>query len=293
MTVDVEDYFHVEAFAKVVRRDRWDEYPLRVEASTLRILDLFDKHQVKAPYFVLGWVARKLPRIVCEIARRGHEVGCHSFWHRLVYGLTPEEFRSDLREATKTIEDVAQRGLRGFRAPSYSVTKRSLWALEILAEEGYTYDSSIFPIRHDIYGFPEFPRFPVRVELAGSGSITEFPPSTVRVLGRNLPGPGGGYLRIFPLRYALWALGRIQSCDSKPGTVYLHPWEVDPAQPRIQAPLKSRLRHYTNLRRTESRLDSILESFPFAPMARVLEQHPPEASCSLSDLKARYPTELA
>ena len=291
MTVDVEDYFHVEAFAKVVSRDRWDDFPLRVEASTLRILDLFDRHGVKGTFFVLGWVAKKLPRLVGEISRRGHEIGCHSFWHRLIYNLKPEEFRSDLREATKVIEDAAQTKLRGFRAPSYSVTKRSLWALDVLAEEGYTYDSSIFPIRHDIYGFPEFPRFPVKVELGSGSTITEFPPSTVHVLGRNLPGPGGGYLRIFPLRYALWALGRIQSVDCKPGTVYIHPWEVDPEQPRIRSPLKSRLRHYTNLRRTEARLDRILASFPFAPMASVLEAHPPEATSSLSELKARYAVE--
>ncbi len=277
LTVDVEDYFHVEAFAKLIGRDRWDGYPLRVESSTMRILDLFDRHGVKATFFVLGWVARKTPRLVSEIARRGHEIGCHSFWHRLVYGLSPEDFRSDLREATRTIEDAAQVKLRGHRAPSYSITRQSLWALDVLAEEGYAYDSSIFPIRHDIYGFPEFPRFPVKVRLrGGAATITEFPPSTVRILGRNLPGPGGGYLRIFPLAYARWALRRLEKRDRKLGTVYVHPWEVDPDQPRMNGPLRSRLRHYTNLKRTQARLDRLLGEFRFAPMGKVLEDRPPE-----------------
>lgn len=284
LTVDVEDYFHVEAFAKVIGRDRWDSFEPRVEQNTIRILDIFDAHGVKATFFTLGWVAQKKPRLVSEIARRGHEIACHSFWHRLVYTLSPEEFRADLRDATRALEDAAQVKLRGYRAPSYSITKRSLWALEALAEEGYEYDSSIFPIRHDIYGLPDFPRFPVSVCRKGGGrSITEFPPSTVNVFGKNLPGPGGGYLRIFPLCYALWALRRIERRDRKPGAVYLHPWEVDPDQPRMSAPLRSRLRHYTGLRHTVARLETILRAFRFAPMARVLEEHPPEGTWSLEE----------
>jgi polysaccharide deacetylase family protein (PEP-CTERM system associated) len=287
MTVDVEDYFHVEAFAKVISRERWDGFELRVEESTRRILDIFDRHAVKATFFTLGWVARKKPRLVAEIARRGHEIGCHSFWHRLVYNLSAAEFRSDLRDATRALEDAAQVKPRGYRAPSYSITKRSLWALEILAEEGYAYDSSIFPIRHDIYGYPGFPRFPVKVDLKSAGaSIAEFPPSTVSVLGKNLPGPGGGYLRIFPLRYALWALRRIGGKDRMPASVYLHPWEVDPDQPRMAGPLRSRLRHYTGLRNTAARLDTILAEFRFAPMAQVLAEHPPERAWALDEAVA-------
>jgi|RhiMethySRZTD1v2_1073278.scaffolds.fasta_scaffold29682_3 polysaccharide deacetylase family protein (PEP-CTERM system associated) len=284
LTVDVEDYFHVEAFAGVVPRDRWDSYPLRVVENTRRVLDLFDRHGVKGTFFVLGWVARKAPEIVRDIARRGHEVGCHSFWHRRIYRLSPEEFRADLREATKVIEDAAQTRLRGHRAPSYSVTKDSLWALQVLAEEGYAYDSSIFPIRHDIYGMPDFPRSVVRVELDGGASIVEFPPSTVRIFGRNLPGPGGGYLRIFPLAYARWALRRIAARDGMPGTVYIHPWEVDPGQPRIAGPLRSRLRHYTNLARTQGRLEKLLEEFPFEPMGSVLAAYPPARTVRRADL---------
>jgi len=290
MTIDVEDYFHVEAFSKQVGRDRWDGYPLRVESSTLRLLDLLDRHDVKATFFVLGWVARKAPRLVAEIARRGHEIGCHSFWHRLVYNLTADEFRADLREATSTIEDAAQTSLRGYRAPTYSITRQSLWALEVLAEEGYTFDSSIFPLRHDLYGYPEFVRFPVRIRcgadarMSSTSTIAEFPASTVKVFGKNLPGPGGGYLRIFPLRYALWALKRIAG-EGKPATVYLHPWEIDPEQPRISGSFRSRVRHYTGLGTTARRLEKLLTTFPFAPMGRVLEEHPPEEACSLAELK--------
>jgi len=303
MTIDVEDYFHVEAFSKQVGRERWDDYPLRVESNTRCLLDLLDRHDVKATFFVLGWVARKAPRLIAEIAHRGHEIACHSLWHRLVYNLTPEEFRADLREATSIIEDAAQTKLLGYRAPTYSITKQSLWALEILAEEGYTFDSSIFPIRHDLYGYPEFVRFPVQVQCGHSNgatepatadgtasakktatTITEFTASTVNVLGKNLPGPGGGYLRIFPLRYALWALSRIGN-EGKPATVYLHPWEVDPEQPRIPAPVRSRMRHYTGLGATARRLEKLLATFRFAPMGRVLEQHPPTQTCSLAELK--------
>jgi polysaccharide deacetylase family protein (PEP-CTERM system associated) len=297
LTVDVEDYFHVEAFSGSVSRDSWDTFPLRVEANTLRLLDLFDRHQVRATFFILGWVARKRPGLVAEIARRGHEIGCHSFWHRLVYRLTPDEFRADLREATRTIEDAAGVRVRGYRAPTYSVTAKSLWALEILAEEGYAYDSSIFPLRHDVYGLPSFPRHPVELDLDGARggtmplpadrrSLIEFPPSTVRALGWNLPGPGGGYLRILPFRYSLWALGRLRREGKMPATVYIHPWEVDPEQPRIRAPLRSRLRHYTGLRRTSARLAALLDRYPFTTMGRVLEAHPPRERLSFLDLQA-------
>ena len=290
MTVDVEDYFHVEAFRRDVSRERWDEYPLRVERNTHRLLDLFDEFDVKATFFTLGWVARKCPRLVEEIVRRGHELACHSYWHRLVYKLDPEEFRRDTEEATRALEDAGQTKLRGYRSPSFSITKRSLWALEVLAACGYRYDSSIFPVRHDVYGFPEFPRFPVSVEWSEGASersaqdatrdatasgIIEFPPCTVRLFGRNLPGPGGGYLRLFPLRYSLWALKRLESRDGRPGTIYLHPWEIDPEQPRLEGRLKSRLRHYTGLARTEVRLRTLMRRFRFAPMGKILEQYPP------------------
>jgi polysaccharide deacetylase family protein (PEP-CTERM system associated) len=295
LTVDVEDYFHVEAFRSRIPAEAWDTYPLRVASSTARILDLLDAHGVRATFFVLGWVARKVPRLIADIVSRGHELGCHSDSHRLVYTLRRDEFRADVREAMRAIEDAAGVRPRGYRAPSFSITRRSLWALPVLAEEGFAYDSSIFPIRHDIYGFPEFPRFPVRVgwgrqegrpggsvpqvgsssddpSVRRASSIVEFPASTVRVLGRNFPGPGGGYLRILPLRYSLWALRRIAEREVKPASVYLHPWEVDPDQPRIRAGLRSRFRHYTGLERTAPRLASIFDRFRFAPMGEVIAE---------------------
>jgi polysaccharide deacetylase family protein (PEP-CTERM system associated) len=276
----------VEAFSSTISRASWDGFPLRVEESTRRLLDIFDRHGVKATFFVLGWVAWKRPRLVAEIAARGHEIACHSFWHRLVYRLAPEEFRTDLREATRAIEDAAGVRPRGHRAPTYSITKLSLWALGILAVEGYAYDSSIFPVRHDVYGMPSFPRVPVELEVGDGRTLIEFPPSTVRVLGVNLPGPGGGYLRILPFRYSLWALGRIRGAGKMPGAIYIHPWEIDPDQPRVSAPLRSRLRHYTGLRRTAARLESLLERFRFAPMGSVLDAHPPRERISLRDLEA-------
>ena len=214
--------------------------------------------------------------------RRGHELACHSYWHRLVYDLEPDEFRRDTEEATRALEDAGQTMLRGYRSPCFSITKRSMWALEVLAECGYRYDSSIFPVRHDVYGFPTFPRFPVSVEWSEGGSapdatssgIVEFPPCTVRLFGANLPGPGGGYLRLFPLRYSVWALRRLETRDGRPGTIYIHPWEIDPEQPRLAGRLKSRFRHYTGLARTEARLRTLMRRFRFAPMGKILEQYP-------------------
>jgi polysaccharide deacetylase family protein (PEP-CTERM system associated) len=278
LTVDVEDYFHVEAFRSVVGRENWDDYELRVESSTLRILDLFDRHDVKATFFTLGWVARKCPRIVEEIVQRGHELGCHSYWHRMIYTLTPDEFRADTEEATRVLEDIGGVPVRAYRAPCYSVTPRSTWALDVLAELGYTLDSSVFPVRHDLYGFDGFPRFPVNAQLPGGSEIVEFPMTTVRKLGQNLPGPGGGYLRIFPSYYSRRALAHVHRVERQPGVVYLHPWEVDPDQPRIRGPLKSRLRHYTGLRSMERKLEALLTRFRFATMSEVLAKYPPQQS---------------
>ena len=287
LTVDVEDYFHVQAFRRQVNPERWRHYPIRVDDNTYRLLDLFDQFQVKGTFFILGWVARQSPRLVAEIARRGHEIACDSYWHRLVYDLEPAEFQRDTQEATKVLEDAAGTKLYGYRAPSYSITRESIWALELIAEEGYTYDSSIVPLWHDTYGFRGFPRFPVNVHWtastgptastpAASDGFVEFPPCTARLFGVNLPGPGGGYLRIFPRWYAAWALRHLEQVHGRSGTLYIHPWELDPDQPRILAPLKSRLRHYTRLDQTEARLVTLLERFRFAPMGEVLRTNPPK-----------------
>ncbi len=263
LSIDVEDYFHVEAFAGVVKRSDWDSYSCRVETNTLRLLDILDQHNAQATFFILGWVAERYPRLVQEIVRRGHEPACHSYWHRLIYSLDPEEFRRDTARAKDVIEQAGATPVYGYRAPSYSITLQSLWALDILAEMGFTYDSSIFPIRHDVYGIAGAPRFPFRIETAGS-SLMEYPITTFRWLGSaNLPVGGGGYLRMLPSFYTNFGIRRAHN-ESLPLIVYLHPWEIDPEQPRIAAPLKSRIRHYTNLRKMESRLSDLLQRTSFS-----------------------------
>jgi polysaccharide deacetylase family protein (PEP-CTERM system associated) len=257
LSVDVEDYFQVEAFAGVVKRREWDSLPSRVVANTHRVLDLLDDCGVSGTFFILGWVAERFPELVAEIVRRGHEPACHSYWHRLVYTLDPEEFRLDTRRAKSAIEQAAGVPVYGYRAPSFSMIARSLWAAEVLVESGFRYDSSVFPIHHDIYGIPDAPRRVFRIQTR-SGTLTEYPLSTFRLLGSaNLPVGGGGYLRIFPFWYTRHGLAR-RRVERLPLVVYVHPWEFDEDQPRIPAPLRSRLRHYTNLRRMPAKLRRLI-----------------------------------
>ena len=263
LSVDVEDYFQVEAFADQVPRSTWQQWPSRVVANTQRLLDLFDAHAAKGTFFFLGWVAQRFPQLVREVQARGHELACHSFWHRPVYSLTPEEFRRDTRQAREIIQQAAGVPLMGYRAPTWSITERCLWALDILAEEGFVYDSSIYPIHHDLYGVPGAQRFAYTHECANGGKLREFPPSTVRFCGLTLPAAGGGYLRVFPMWYTRMAFHQFENRYRQPLIVYIHPWEVDPEQPRIAGKLRSRFRHYTNLHRTEGRLDTLLRNFRF------------------------------
>jgi polysaccharide deacetylase family protein (PEP-CTERM system associated) len=267
MSVDVEDYFMVEAFAGSVPRESWERRPSRIVANTRRVLDLFDKFNVKGTFFFVGWVAQKFPELVRDVHARGHELACHSFWHRTVYSLTPKEFREDTRAAVRTIEDAAGVKIYGYRAPSWSITGECLWALDILAEEGFAYDSSIYPIHHDLYGMPGAQRFPYAHQLKGGQSLLEFPPTTVNLLGQNLPAAGGGYLRILPLAYTRWAFRKFEEKCREQVVVYFHPWELDPEQPRIRDKWKSRLRHYTNLHKMERRLEWLLESYSFRPFS--------------------------
>lgn len=269
LSVDVEDYFQVEAFSAEVPRAEWDRWPSRVVANTHRALDLCDEFGAQATYFTLGWVADKFPALVREIQARGHELACHSYWHRPVYSLTPEEFREDLRQSRDAIEQAGGVQVVGYRAPSWSITAKSVWALDILAEEGFLYDSSIFPIRHDLYGYPGARRIPYRVETE-HGELTEFPPATVRICGSTFPLAGGGYLRILPFRYTEWALRRLAQDDGQAIVVYFHPWELDPEQPRIRARLKSRFRHYTNLATMEPRLRQLLSEHSFQPFRELV-----------------------
>lgn len=269
LTVDVEDYFQVEAFASVVRRQDWDAYPLRVEKNVDRVLELFAQSGVRATFFVLGWVAQRLPHLVRRIAAAGHEIGSHGRAHLRVDLQQPDEFCADLREARESLEEQAQQPVRSYRAPSFSITRKTLWAFEALAAEGFQIDSSVFPVHHDIYGIPDAPRFPHWRRTTGGRSVFEFPPSTIRLAGQNWGVGGGGYLRFAPYRFTRWALRRINQREAQPALVYFHPWELDLDQPRIEAPWRSRLRHYTNLGTMERKVTRLLRDFPFSSLSEV------------------------
>jgi polysaccharide deacetylase family protein (PEP-CTERM system associated) len=269
MTVDVEDYFHVSVFDDVMPRERWPSLESRVTANTGRLLDLFDRFGVRGTFFVLGWVGERHPSLVKAIVCRGHELASHGYAHRLVYGQTPQAFRDDVRRAKALLEDAAGVQVRGYRAPSFSVTRQSLWALDVLLDEGYSYDASIFPIRHDRYGIPDAPRWPHAMKTP-AGQIFEVPGSTVRVAGTNLPVAGGGYFRILPYAWTRWGIRRVNTVDNQPVVFYLHPWEIDPGQPRLPASALGRFRHYRNLHKTEARLEALMRDFRFAPLNAVL-----------------------
>jgi polysaccharide deacetylase family protein (PEP-CTERM system associated) len=269
MTVDVEDYFHVSVFDGLIPRTRWSELESRVAANTNRLLDMFAAADVRATFFVLGWVAERCPRLVRRIASAGHELASHGYAHRIVYDQTPETFRNDVRRAKRVIEDAGGVEVHGYRAPSYSVTPRSLWALDILVQEGYRYDTSIFPIRHDRYGIPLSPRYPYRIPTE-SGELIEAPASTVRVAGLNLPVAGGGYFRILPYWWTRWGIARINRSERQSAIFYIHPWEIDPDQPRLPAGLLSRFRHYFNLHQTQKRLGQLLRDFRFVTVESLL-----------------------
>jgi polysaccharide deacetylase family protein (PEP-CTERM system associated) len=272
LTVDVEDYFQVEAFAKQVAFESWSQFPSRVADNTRRVLELFAALEVHATMFIVGWVAEREPALVREMAAAGHEIACHSYRHRHICRLSPQEFREDTRRAIRTLEDAGGRKVAGYRAPTFSIMKESLWALEILADEGITYDASVFPVRHDLYGIPDAPRFPFTWRLPSGRSLDEFPATTARLGGMNLATGGGGYLRILPLWYTRWALDRVRRHDDRPAMVYFHPWEIDPGQPRIPTRWKSRLRQYSNLRSMEQRVRAVVQQGRFAPMRDVLAQ---------------------
>lgn len=265
MTVDVEDYFHVEAFSRHIDRNTWGDRESRVVSNTQRLLDLFDRFQVRATFFVLGWVAERYPQLVKDIAARSHEVACHGWSHRLVYKQSPQEFRDETARAKKLLEDTVGESVIGYRAASYSVVAKSLWALDILCDLGFTYDSSIFPIRHDNYGIPDANVSPYRHRTAANNEIVEFPLTTFELFGWRLPVSGGGYFRVFPYGLTRTALGRINRRERRPFIFYLHPWEIDPQQPRIEAGWFSRFRHYTNLEKCEARLCRLMSEFSFAP----------------------------
>lgn len=263
-TVDVEDYFQVAAFEKVIQQTQWNMYPSRVERNTNKILEILDAHGVKATFFIVGWIAEQYPFMVKEIANSGHQIACHSYRHKKIYLQTPDEFRQDTKNARDILEDITGQSITGYRAPTYSITKKSLWALDILEELGFKWDSSIFPIHHDNYGIPDAPRFEYKLP---DHDLIEYPISTAFFFGRRVPVAGGGYFRIFPYWFTRMGLRKINQEEKKPFIFYLHPWEVDPDQPRVNnAGWKSRFRHYHNLDKTEGRLNQLLQDFHFGPI---------------------------
>ena len=264
MTVDVEDYFHVEAFASSISPKDWPKYDFRVENNVGKILELFSRRQVKATFFILGWVAEKAPGLARRIADAGHEIGCHGYAHRHILRMSPAEFRKDVLRARSILTDQTGQTVQCYRAPSFSITNKTLWALDILAEEGFTIDSSIFPARHDLYGIADAPRF-----LHKRNGLIEFPPTTIHMAKTNVGAAGGGYLRIFPYWITRRAIRHINETEGRPAMVYFHPWEIDPGQPRIAAPLKSRLRHYTGLGKMLGKIERLLRDFRFSTVSDV------------------------
>ncbi|SMF75465.1 XrtA system polysaccharide deacetylase [Allosphingosinicella indica] len=259
LSVDVEDWFQVGAFERVIDRSDWDGLERRVEANTDAVLALFDEADVKATFFTLGWVAERHPALIRRIVAAGHEIASHGWDHKRVFTMAPREFRADLAQARAAIEDAAGIALTGYRAPSFSIDARTPWAHEILAEQGHQYSSSVAPVKHDHYGWPEAPRFAFR-PIAGADMI-ELPVTTVDVAGRRFAAGGGGFFRVLPYAFSDWAIGRVNGSERRPAIFYFHPWEIDPDQPRVaNAPLRSKLRHYTRLPAMRSKLLKLLKS---------------------------------
>jgi len=303
LTIDVEDYFQVHAFAKIIRPADWDQYECRVEKNVHQILEILDTYRsiqnskfkiqnyFRATFFILGWIAERYPHLVKEIHARGHEIASHGYGHKVIYQQSQEEFREDIRKSKQILEDLTGEAVIGYRAPTYSITDKTLWALQILQEEGYKYDSSIFPIKHDYYGMPHCPRFPFiwnldaptpsivnlfpevdaidqpstfKIQNLKFKIIYEFPLSTLNLLGQRIPIAGGGYFRLFPYWFTRWALARVNNVEKQPFIFYLHPWEIDPDQPRFNhAGVLSKFRHYNNLDKTKHRFAHLLQDFSF------------------------------
>ncbi len=266
LTIDVEDYFQVSAFAPHIPRGDWERMPCRVERNVDVILGLLDASGAKATFFTLGWVAERYPQVVRRIAEGGHELASHGYGHQRASDLTPEEFREDITRAKRLLEEISGQPVKGYRAPSFSVGKTNPWAFDCIRESGYTYSSSVYPIRHDHYGMPDAPRFPYQ-PIPG---LIEVPVTTNQFFQTNVPTGGGGYFRLMPYAMSRWLIGRVNRIDGKPAMFYFHPWEIDPEQPRIHAAgWKSKFRHYVNLHRTERRLKRLLSDFRWDRVDRV------------------------
>jgi polysaccharide deacetylase family protein (PEP-CTERM system associated) len=272
LTVDVEEHFQVSAFEEVVRRADWGAHPSRVEANTDRLLELMDAAEVRATFFRLGWVAERRPGLVRRIGERGHEIASHGYSHKLIYNQARDDFMRELEMSRKILQDASGQPVNGHRAASFSIRRGNLWALDAIAEAGFTYDSSLFPVRHDRYGIPGAPRGPYRLRTPGGSTLVELPPSTIALGGLTLPVAGGGYFRLYPEWLTHWAIRRLNN-EAIPAQIYIHPWEVDPEQPRVPGlPWKSRLRHYINLGTTLDKFRRLLETHRFGPVSQILDE---------------------
>ena len=266
LTIDVEDYFQVSAFAPYIQRTDWDARECRVERNVGRILDMLAAQNTQATFFTLGWIAQRYPHLVRRIADEGHEVASHGYGHERVSDLTPESFAHDIRTAKQLLEDIAGVEVTGYRAPSFSIGQGNLWALDVLEQEGYRYSSSIYPIQHDHYGMPDAPRFAHRIRQG----LMEVPPTTLRMFNRNLPSSGGGYFRLFPYALSRWMLRQVNQKDQQSAIFYFHPWEIDAEQPRVAGiDARTRFRHYVNIPRMEQRLQRLLQDFQWGRMDHI------------------------
>lgn len=266
LTIDVEDYFQVSAFAPYIPRDHWERRDCRVERNVERILQMLDDHGTRATFFTLGWIAERHPQVVRRIVEQGHELASHGYGHERASDLTESAFFSDIDSAKKILEDLSGCSVTGYRAPSFSIGEGNLWAFDCLERAGYRYSSSIYPIRHDHYGMPDAPRFAHRVR----GALVEVPVTTARLLNRNWPASGGGYFRLIPYALSSWLLRQVNQNDGQPVIFYFHPWEIDVDQPRVEGiNAKTRFRHYVNLHRTEARIRRLLRDFSWARMDEI------------------------
>jgi polysaccharide deacetylase family protein (PEP-CTERM system associated) len=266
LTIDVEDYFQVSAFAPYIRRDEWDARECRVERNVERILQLLAERQVQATFFTLGWIAERYPHVVRQIVAGGHELASHGYGHERASDLSREAFRDDVTRAKALLEDLGGQPVLGYRAPSFSIGTGNLWALDVLAETGHRYSSSIYPIQHDHYGMPDSPRFAYRL----ANGLLEVPVTTVRMLNRNLPSSGGGYFRLLPYAVSRWMLRKVNREDRESAVFYFHPWEIDAEQPRIAGiDAKTRFRHYVNIPRNEDKLRQLLDDFRWGRMDQI------------------------
>src|ERR1700683_4372 len=277
LSFDIEDYFQVSGFSDHIDKSQWSSLPSRVQANTEKVLSFLAYSRSTATFFTLGWVARRHPQLIRKIADAGHEVACHSLEHKKIFEMTPVEFREDTRAAKQALEDAGGQAAKGYRAPSFSITRDSLWAFEVLVEQGFTYDSSIFPVKHPSYGMPKAPRAPFAIETT-SGSLVEFPMMTLEYDGKRTPLGGGAYFRLLPYWFTRWALRYVNGVEKRPACVYLHPWELDSEQPRVDAKASSRLRHYLGLRGAEKKLRRLLQDFDFQALGSLVRETQCESS---------------